>query len=247
MHSPTPPRAPTPTLIIFAKAPTPGRVKTRLTEVLTEKEAAALYEAFLRDTLTALAALAGRCGVALRLYHAGPRWPAALTPEGATVHRQQPGAGLGARMAAAFRETFDDGAGAALIVGTDHPTLPPAFVEQGIAAVQQDREAVCIGPTEDGGFYLLGTGRPRPALSEGMTYSHAEVFSQTLARAVADADVPPVVLPEWYDVDRPADLRRLAAELAEGDADRAPHTHRCLGALTEAYPGALRPTSAGAE
>lgn len=232
-----------PALITFAKAPAPGRVKTRLTGLLTDEEAADLYEAFLRDTLAEKAALAEKHGAALRLYHAGPRWPDALTPEGATVHRQQPGEGLGARMAAAFRETLsDDETGSVLITGTDHPTLPPAFIEQGIAALQQSREAVCIGPTEDGGFYLLGMRCFIPQLFRGMAYSHAGVFSETLTR-IGRVGKRPVVLPEWYDVDRPADLRRLADDLffsSESNAPRASHTRRHLQVLLERYPGALR-------
>jgi rSAM/selenodomain-associated transferase 1 len=238
-----------PALIVFAKAPAPGRAKTRLTELLTAAEAAALYEAFLRDTLAAQATLAERRGATLRLYHAGPRWPARLTPEAASLHRQQ-GNDLGERIDAAFRETFADGADAALVTGTDHPTLPPAFVARGLDALRDgSREAVCLGPTEDGGFYLLGLTRPRPALFAGMTYSHAEVFEQTLARATADAGAPPVVLPEWYDVDRPADLRRLAAALFKDESTlaRAPHTHRQVRALTETYPDALHPPAVEAK
>lgn len=223
-----------PALIVFAKAPQPGQVKTRLTELLTGAEAAALYEAFLEDALAQYAAFAEKHDAALRLYHTGAEWPAHLTPQGASLHRQQ-GEGLDERMTDAFRETFTAGASAALILGTDHPTLPPAFVQKGLEILRDgDRQAVCIGPSRDGGFYLLGMNRFQPALFEVMTYSHDAVFAETLARA-AGTGATPVVLPEWYDVDRPADLRRLANELA-ACATAAPRTSKALRGLHGAYP-----------
>jgi rSAM/selenodomain-associated transferase 1 len=244
MNPPTPPRSHAPALIIFAKAPTPGRVKTRLTERLTEAEAARLYEAFLRDTLAQYAALAETRGAALRLYHAGPDWPAALAPEGASLHRQRSG-GLGARMAAAFRETFAAGAGTALIAGTDCPTLPPAFLGEAFDTLQREAETVCIGPSTDGGYYLLGTRRPAERLFDDMSYSHSGVFDQTLAR-IAETGRTPVVLPEWYDVDRPADLHRLAADLSDrAAAARAPRTRRQIRTLAEQYPALRRPALRG--
>jgi rSAM/selenodomain-associated transferase 1 len=226
-----------PALIVFAKAPAAGQVKTRLTELLTEAEAARLYEAFLEDTLARQAAFAERHGAALRLYHAGPDWPERLTPERADLHRQR-GEELGARMAAAFRDTFAAGADAALIVGTDGPTLPPSFLDEALDALERDTDAVCIGPSADGGYYLLGMRRPCPPLFEDMTYSHGSVFDDTLAR-VAEAGRAPAVLPKWYDVDRPADLHRLAAELSDDAHAPAPHTRRRVQALAEKYP-ALR-------
>ena len=170
-------------------------------------------------------------------------------PEAFSLHRQRAG-GLGARMAAAFRETFETGRPSALIVGTDHPTLPPSFIEKGMDTLQARPERVCIGPAADGGFYLLGMHRDRAprlvrALFEGMRYSHDSVFAETLARA-AGAGAQPTVLPEWYDVDTPADLRRLAAGAAppgqdpQGAFARAPRTHECLQGLLEKYP-TLRP------
>ena len=221
-------------LIVFAKAPKPGRVKTRLTELLTREEAARLYEAFLRDSFAAYASLAEHQEVALRLYHADPDWPVQLTPGRASLHRQRDG-GLDERMAAAFRETFATGASHAVIVGTDFPTLPRAFLRKAFEVLKGASEAICIGPTTDGGFYSLGVGGHYPQLFDDMSYSHAEVFAHTLSRAAAEEAVP-VVLPEWYDVDRPDDLRRLAAELAGDGAACAPQTRRQMRSLLEKYP-----------
>ena len=195
-------------LIVFAKIPEPGRVKTRLAPPLTHEEAAALYDAMLRDALDAYVGL----GVAVRLYLAPSDQPvpADLVPAGVSVHAQQ-GDDLGARMRRAFLETFLAGHQQAVVIGTDHPTLPLEFVEMAFEVVAE-KNTVAIGPSEDGGYYLLGTHGFFPALFEGMTYSHAGVFEQTLSRAtLLDADV--TILPMWYDVDDAASLDRLRHDL----------------------------------
>ncbi len=229
-HTPTLPHSHTQNaLIVFAKPPVAGRVKTRLTELLTEREAAALYEAFLRDALAQYL----HFDADVRLYVAGATEPLAapVVPTAVSVFRQC-GDGLGARMARAFRETFDAGYGRIVIIGTDHPTLPSGYLEAASEALEQPG-ADSIGPSADGGYYLLGMNRWYPQLFEAMTYSHAEVFVRTHAR-IRKVGVQPAVLPPWYDVDRPEDLQRLAADLADR-SNRAPHTRRRLKALTQKY------------
>ena len=217
-------------LIVFAKIPRPGRVKTRLTTVLTEADASRLYAAFLRDALAQYGAL----DADVRLYLSPPPAPIpdGLVPAGVTVHWQS-GDGLGARMARAFVETFAAGYERVVIIGTDHPTLPSAFIEQAFASLAEPR-ALCLGPSDDGGYYLLGMNEPYTSVFEDMTYSHDEVFSQTLERCAA-TPATTTVLPPWYDVDDPDALRRLVAELAAPGVE-APHTRRVMAELTAAYP-----------
>ena len=219
-------------LLVFAKAPVPGTVKTRLTGLLTEAEAAELYEAFLRDSLDAYRTLS----VDVRLYLAGDAeaLPPDLVPDGVTLHAQR-GDGLGARMAAAFAETFVAGYGRVAIIGTDHPTLPLAFVARAFDELDAPLHVV-IGPSDDGGFYLLGMTDLHPGLLDGMTYSHGAVFEQTLARAQRLA-AQTAILPPWYDVDTPEALRRLGADLAaaEGGEPAAPCTRRVLARLRLAH------------
>ncbi len=219
-------------LIVFAKRPEAGRVKTRLTSLLTPDEAARLYEAFLRDALDQYAA----SDADVRLYLAPPALPLGFVPEGVVVRTQQ-GAGLGARMKLAFVESFAVGYERLVIIGTDHPTLPPAFLAQAFEALAQPL-SVCIGPSDDGGYYLLGMNDYYPALFHNMRYSHAEVFAQTLDRA-AQTGAHLTILPPWYDVDTPATLRRLAAELEDADV-AAPHTRRVMAALRRTYPSLAR-------
>jgi len=212
-------------LLVFAKVPRPGHVKTRLTPVLTPEEAARLYRAFLRDAIAVYADLP----VDVRLYLAPPfsEDEVHAVPASISVHEQH-GDGLGPRMAQAFREALNDGYDRAAVVGTDHPTLPPAFVQQSFASLEEEG-TVCIGPSEDGGFYLLGMNTFFPQLFDGMIYSHAEVFSDTLAR-IGTTDAQLTVLPQWYDVDTPAALQRLVQELDDTDV-AAPRTRALIDRL----------------
>lgn len=212
-------------LIIFAKVPRPGRVKTRLTELLTEEEAAALYDAFLRDALDQYRALAAD----VRLYLSPPATPRPpdLVPEDVAVIEQR-GEGLGARMQQAFLESFAAGYDRLVIIGTDHPTLPTAFIDEAFQALAEPL-SMCIGPSEDGGYYLLGMNDFYPQVFAGMTYSHADVFAQTWAR-IQTTRVQATVLPMWYDVDTPKDLARLVREL-ETTGEGLPRVRRVVEGL----------------
>ncbi len=212
-------------LLVFAKVPRPGTVKTRLTPTLSAAEATRLYTAFLRDTLRQVL----RLDADVRLYLAPPLPDGELdaVPSEVGVHVQT-GDGLGARMEQAFRETLGDGYGRVLVMGSDHPTLPRSFLQRADQALQ-DPASLCIGPTDDGGFYLLGMSAFYPQLFDDMSYSHPEVCADTLARAGrTGADV--TVLPRWYDVDRPCDLDRLLTDLDDRPAD-APNTRRVADRL----------------
>ncbi len=197
-------------LIVFAKVPEPGKVKTRLSPLLTPEEAAGLYEAFLRDALAQYAGL----DVACYLYLGPPvvPLPEGMVPKGVQV-RVQKGPDLGQRMLQAFLETFASGHQRIVIIGTDHPTLPTAFIEQAFETLAEPR-SICIGPSEDGGYYLLGMNAFYPRVFEDMTYSHPHVFEQTLRR-VQDVPATLTILPAWYDVDTPAALRRLLNDIPD--------------------------------
>lgn len=212
-------------LLVFAKVPRPGRVKTRLTPVLSPAEAARLYTAFLRDTIRQVRQLE----VDVRLYLAPPLPEGGVDalPTDVRLYEQR-GDGLGERMRRAVRETLDDGYDQVVLLGSDHPTLPVSFLREAFGALEEPA-SICVGPTEDGGFYLLGTNAVYPQLFEEMSYSHSEVFDDTLARA-GRTDAGLAVLPPWYDVDRPADLRRMLSDLDEGTAE-APNTRRIADQL----------------
>jgi hypothetical protein len=214
-----------PALIVFAKLPVPGQVKTRLTTVLSSEDAARLYAAFLRDALVQYTSL----GVAVRLYLAPPvlEVPLDLVPPGIPIFWQQ-GDGLGARMQRAFLETFAAGYERIVIIGTDHPTLPSAFLHLAFEALAAPN-SLSIGPSDDGGYYLLGMNEFYPQVFADMTYSHPAVFEHTLDR-IAQTPAACTVLPAWYDVDTPETLARLVGDLQDPSVE-APATRRLVQAL----------------
>ena len=220
-------------LIVFAKVPIPGRVKTRLAEMLDLQDAARLYGAFLQDLLLKYSELPAH--VRLYLAPVDEPLPPGFAPAGVTL-LQQKGEGLGERMLNAFVETFAAGYERAVVVGSDHPTLPAAFIELALAELEEPLSIV-IGPATDGGYYLLGMNDLFPLLLRDMSFSHADVFEQTMERA-GHLDAGVTVLPEWYDVDAPGDLVRLVAEL-RNNPDAAPRTREMLEEIVARTP-ALR-------
>lgn len=242
-----------PALIVFAKVPVAGQVKTRLTPVLRDDEAADLYRAFLFDaldlysTLEASVRLYVDSGVASRdRLRVDPgvasRDPLRMEEQLSVTDQlripdtiglfEQAGNGLGERMAHAFAETFDAGFDRVAIVGTDHPTLPPAFISYAFKSISSPK-SIAIGPADDGGYYLLAMNEFVPEVFYEMSYSHSDVFDDTLYR-VAAAGAVAIVLPVWYDVDTPSELRRLRADLAKSDT-LAPRTRRQLDQLATRY------------
>ena len=189
-------------LIAFARPPLAGRVKTRLTSLITLQEAADLYRAFLRDALDQY----GRIEADVHLYMSEPH---ALDFLPSDIHSriQAPG-DLSRRMASAFQDIFALGYQRIVIIGTDHPTLPDAYLEAAFEALITP-PAITVGPTADGGYYLLGMTQFYSELFRDMTYSQPDVLSGTLHRA-RNSGARVILLPSWFDVDRPADLRCLA-------------------------------------
>ena len=217
-------------LLVFAKIPEPGRVKTRLTTLLSPEWAASLYESFLLDAVE----LYSELEVDVRLYFTVPSEgvPQKYALPYVRLFEQR-GKGLGARMAAAFAETFVRGYEQVVIIGTDHPTLPLAFIQQAYTHLE-DPYAITIGPSEDGGYYLLGMNEFYPQLFRGMTYSHDQVFNDTLTRA-SQLPAQLSVLPEWYDVDTPGSLEKLIQELDEAPMALV-RTRERVRLLVEEYP-----------
>ena len=189
-------------LIVFGRPPVAGKVKTRLTSLLTTQEAADLYAAFLQDALTQYRTTNADVRLYLTEVH-----DLDFSLLGASCHLQIPGT-LSVKMAAAFQETFALGYERVVIIGTDHPTLPDAYLLAAFEALSR-APAVVVGPTDDGGYYLLGMTRYYGELLHDMTFSKADVMTNTLRRArLTDACV--VKLPAWYDVDNPSDLQHLS-------------------------------------
>nr|WP_186408813.1 TIGR04282 family arsenosugar biosynthesis glycosyltransferase [Candidatus Accumulibacter aalborgensis] len=194
---------------VFARAPQPGSVKTRLIPALGPAGAARLQR---RLTLHALA-VARRAAIgAVTLWGApdgGQRFFRALQRCSAVAVRSQSEGDLGARMAAAFA-AHD---GPLLLIGSDCPALQATHLAAAAGALVDERQgsndAVFI-PAEDGGYVLVGLRRPQPRLFAGVEWGSERVMVQTRQR-LSELALSWVELPPLWDVDRPADLARLAS------------------------------------
>ena len=185
-------------LMIFAKAPELGAVKTRL--ALPPAKAVALHRAFVSDVVNAT------MGFWQQVLWATDESHPFFTQFDQPLRRQR-GIDLGERMAYAFRESLVQYE-RVVVIGTDAPHLPAYLIRDAFDALKL--HDVVIGPSCDGGYYLLGLKRFLPDLFEPrIGWSGADVFSRTLA-VLRDAQITPHILPFWFDVDRPEDLRRLA-------------------------------------
>ncbi len=183
------------TLLVIAKAPVPGRSKTRLCPPCTPEEAAALAEAALADTLAAVRA----AGATRRVLALDGR-PGAWLPEGFEVIAQR-GDGLAERLAAAF----DDAGERAFLVGMDTPQLTPERLD---AALEHP---CCLGATPDGGWWGLGLPAPDARVFAGVPMSAADTGARQRAR-LHELGYAPVDLPGLRDVDTVADALAVAAQ-----------------------------------
>lgn len=210
-------------LLLFTKPAVPGRVKTRLHPALSPVAAAELHQAFVDDVLERLAP--GRFELAIAWALA----PGEEVPGGPWPGFAQRGETLGDRLFTALGEAARDGAVVAAL-GSDHPTLPLAVVEEAFARVEAGAPVV-IGPSLDGGYYLiaLAPAAVRPELFAGVPWSTSEVLAATLARA-SEIGLPVDLLPPGEDVDTPEDLARLAERLSALPGGDCPRTRACLAA-----------------
>lgn len=220
-------------LILFAKPPLPGRVKTRLAQSLGDEGAARLYACFLRDAAETARALREMrpdvslvCEWALERGESLEELPLTDWLPGAFLHRAQTGADLGGRMAAALGRCLAFGRRAALI-GTDFPDLPHEVLHDAFENLEsRDKPRVTLGPAADGGYYLIGMNRFSPEIFTGIPWSTSGVLSRTLERADA-LGAGTSLLPEWRDVDDADDLEALKGRLSR-DHSRARYTREYL-------------------
>jgi rSAM/selenodomain-associated transferase 1 len=211
---------------VFAKEPRPGQVKTRLAADTSAEWAARVALAFLQDLLDRLTAVNATRVLAFTPTSAHSffaelvRSRFLLTPQSESD--------LGQRMAAFFTQQFANGAERVVLLGTDSPTVPLAFLEQTFEELEHTD--VVIGPATDGGYYLIGcTGQAAP-IFEGIAWGGNRVLLDTIARL--DVRTGLSVLPPWYDVDTLADWWALRGHLAAlrraGIDPGIPHTEQIL-------------------
>ena len=192
---------------VMAKVPVAGAVKTRLCPPLRPGEAATLARCFLQDRVDQLAALPlGEPMVAFTPLGQAAAVRRLVPPDVRLV--AQAGKDLGARLDRLLTDLLAEGYAGAIAVDADSPTLPSAYLEAACRHLEGGGADVVVGPSEDGGYYLIGLRQPAPALFRAMAWSTPAVLPETLAR-VREAGLRLHLLPAWFDVDRGPDLERL--------------------------------------
>jgi rSAM/selenodomain-associated transferase 1 len=213
-------------LVLYARAPRAGRVKTRMLPWLDAGEALRLHLVLLEDSLRLLKACAVAAGASPFVSMSEPWEPE--DPDGCAgiaeaalgmARLPQRGADLGERLQDTFRTLLARGLGPVVVIGSDSPTLPPAHLTTALSALERGADAV-LGPAEDGGYCLVGAARELPGMFEGIPWGTDRVLQAT--RAALDRwGARVVLLPSWYDVDLPRDLERLRRDLSGGPSGEA--------------------------
>lgn len=193
-------------LIIFAKNPLPGAVKTRLSPPLTPEDAASLYRCMILDTIHMATALRGVSPFIFFQEDPGAADFFRILAPG-TISHPQVGEDLGERMKNAFAKIFSSGFSAVAIIGTDSPDLPPEFIMKAFALLAHEQTDVIFGPAEDGGYYLLALKRVWEELFTGLPWSSSGLLAASVTRA-GKLCLGSSLLPAWYDIDTAADLDR---------------------------------------
>lgn len=215
---------------VMCKAPRPGVSKTRLAATIGPEFAAELAGAFIKDVFHTLSIVQRRTSVALFVFYA---------PEGADDEIAsyvpariprilQSGQDLGAEMLGALQTMLEVCPKGALLMGSDVPTLPVDTLVAAVAALRRAEDRVVIGPSSDGGYYLIGANSNLVApLFDGIAWSSPSVMTQTRSRA-RNLGINLVEVDTWYDVDDAQSLAKLKATLAVTTHDVAPATRALL-------------------
>ena len=224
-------------LVIMAKAASPGTVKTRLSACLPSPAITGLYRCLLDDTL-ALARSLDNVETAIMTPAADVEDLSRAIGDGVQVVAQA-GEGLGAGLTSVFAHFATARRRRMVAFNSDSPHLPPSALRLAFDAL--DSCDLVVGPTHDGGYYLVGARAPHPGLFLGSTMGTATALQVLLARAQA-LGLSVRTLDPFYDVDVPADLSRLTEELRLAP-ERAPRTARWLAewARTAPQPSASGP------
>ena len=221
---------------IMTKAPEPGKVKTRLTPPLTSEEAAELNKRFLQDLGES---------IEIACAQSAARGVGVYTPAGAELAYEmvlpvnfflllQRGGKFGERLIAAMEDLFAVGFESVCLINSDSPTVTAANFAEAARALARPGDRVVLGPSDDGGYYLVGLKRMHRRLFEEIDWSTERVLEQTLARA-AEIGVEVHRLSAGFDVDDKATLHRLCGELLGGTRapDIAPSTRKFLSEIVE--------------
>lgn len=211
-------------VVVMARRPQAGAVKTRLAAELGAANACRLYEAFLADTLAACAASSAATLVAFTP-RAEAEWFRQFAPGVSLI--AQPDLPFGGRLEAAMAAGFEAGFSPVAVIGSDVPHLRTQTIEAGLAAAGPERAALV--PTADGGYCLLALGAPEPRLFRDIEWSSGRELDQTIER-IGEAGLELTRLPETFDIDTSANLRQLVRALERGQL-HCPRTAEVLARI----------------
>jgi len=202
------------TLLVVAKQPAPGQTKTRLCPPLTYDQAAELYDCFLRDTLQIMRSVTNvQYGVGFLPTEAREYFHQLAPDMELTCQR---GMTLGERLDNLLTDSLNNGSERVVVINSDSPTLPAEYLSQ--AFDDLTKADVVLGPTQDGGYYLIGMKQPQPDLLHKVQMSTPHVLADTLALAESSG-LTVSLLPTWYDVDTIEDLYQLDDEISDMGAN----------------------------
>jgi hypothetical protein len=210
-------------VVIMAKAPYPGQVKTRLCPPLTPWQAAALSRAFLSDKIAQVRTLTAARPAIAYTPASGEGFFADLAPDFTLIVQQ--GTDLGERLIRSLEYFLHLGCAGVMAIDSDTPTLPTHCLQQAIELLTRPDVDVVIGPSDDGGYYLIGIRAMHQALFVDMPWSTAAVLPETVRRTET-LGLRVAWLPAWFDVDTPEDLTRLRTSLSTTAGAEPRHTRR---------------------
>lgn len=195
-------------VIIFTRFPEAGTTKTRLIALLGSEKAASLQRAMTEKLFAAAEAIPAALGSRLTIYFNGGSKALMTGWLGDHRYQEQQGEDLGDKIENAFREIFKAGAEQAILVGSDIPSIDTQLLSRAVTLVKENE--VVIGPTCDGGYYLIGFNKKHakemlPAIFHDIAWSSESVFEATL-RKISTLQISPVILPQLHDIDVPEDL-----------------------------------------
>ena len=209
-------------LVVMAKAPVAGRVKTRLVPPLSPEEAAQFYGSLLLDLLESLSS-----------FREADMFVAFTPVEAAIFFKEtcpanfmcfpQSGGELGEKMELVFQDLFNRGYRKIVLIGSDLPVFPSRFLRNTFRELEKaGYNRIVLGPSRDGGYYLIGMNHPTPEIFRGIPWSARGVLSVTIQK-LRDLGMKPYTLPPWFDIDTLEDLHHLAG------LKSAPHSqqHAC--------------------
>ncbi len=196
-------------LVLLAKEPTPGRVKTRLAAETSADWAAAVARACLLDLIDRLSCIDVHRVLAYSPSEARPYFDTVAGNRFSLIAQTK--GDLGQRMQSVIDQQIAEGAEQTVLLGADSPTVPLPFIEEAFRRLEE--VDLVLGPAMDGGYYLIGCHRNVPPVFQGVPWSTSRVLAETVARLGSTSDRL-ALLPPWYDVDTQSDWNMLVGHIA---------------------------------